>query len=286
MEVSSTDRPVALVTGASRGIGAACAVALAGRGFDLAIAARTLREGEGRSGASYVGEEEAAPIAGSLETTSALVEEKGARCLCARIDLLDHASLEAAVALCLEHYGRIDLLVNNAIYQGPGHADPFLDTPLEVLEQPIQGNVVSQMLLLKRVLPQMLERGGGTVIQMTSSVAFLNPPGPVGKGGWGFSYGVSKGGFDRMAGLLNAELGERGICVYNIEPGFVVSGMSLEEGRKRYPGVPVTPPEAIGAAVAWLATDEAAPRLLSKTVHGPQLCARHNLLPGWEGPEA
>ena len=284
MDVSSGERPVALVTGASRGIGAACAVALARKGFDLAVAARTLREGEGRGPTSHAQGGEGPPLPGSLETTAARVEAEGRRCLPLRIDLLDHATLEVAVARTEAELGPIDLLVNNAIYQGPGHMDPFLETPLELLERPIRGNIIAPMVLLKLVLPGMLERGGGTVVQMTSSVAFLNPPGPVGKGGWGLAYGVSKGGFDRMAGVLNAELGERGIRVYNIEPGFVVSGVPLEEARRRFPGVPVTPPEAIGEAVAWLATDEGAPRLLGKLVHGPELCARKGLLPGWEGP--
>jgi NAD(P)-dependent dehydrogenase (short-subunit alcohol dehydrogenase family) len=86
-----------------------------------------------------------------------------------------------------------------------------------------------------------------------------------------------------MAGVLNAELGQQGVRVYNIEPGFVFDG-PIEEAHARFPGVPVTPAEAIGASVAWLATDEAAPRLLGKRVHGPQLCAREGLLPGWDGP--
>jgi len=283
MADAETPRPVAFVTGASRGIGAACAIALAHRGFDVAIAARTLREGDGvvpQSGPTGAKPE---PIAGSLETTAAAIERQGGRALPLKIDLLDHASLDAAVAKTLETFGRIDVLVNNAIYQGPGHMGRFLETPLEELEKPIQANVISQMVLLKQVLPAMIERGGGVVVQMTSSVAFLEPTGPVGKGGWGIAYGVSKGGFDRMAGVLNAELGEQGVRVYNIEPGFVFSG-PIEEAHARFPGVPITPAEAIGAAVAWLATDPGAPRLLGKRVHGPQLCARQGLLPGWDGP--
>lgn len=277
-------RPVALVTGASRGIGAACAIALAGRGFDVAIAARTLSESDLARTAVEDGKAGAERPRGSLETTASAIEAAGGRALPLKIDLLDRATLEAAVTRTLEAFGHIDVLVNNAIYQGPGHDGLFLDTPLEELEKPLQANVVSQMALLKCVLPEMIGRGGGIVVQMTSSVSFLDPPGPVGRGGWGIAYAASKGGFDRMAGVLNAELGDRGIRVYNIEPGFVYHG-PVEEARERYPGVPITPAEAIGAAVAWLATEPRATRLLGKRISGPHLCAREKLLPGWNGPE-
>ena len=275
-------RPVALVTGASRGIGAACAVALGDAGYDVALGARTLREGEGRSAAAHASAVEPSPIPGSLETTAELVEQAGGRALAVRMDLLDRTTLEAAVHSALESFGHIDLLVNCAIYKGPGDQDPFLDTPLELLERPIQANIVSQMLLIKLVLPQMLERGGGTIVNLTSATARMDPPGPLGKGGWGFAYGVSKGGFDRFAGLLNVELGERGIRVYNVDPGFVVYGPQLQAARKAYPNVKTTPPEAIGASIAWLATSPEAHRLLGKTVHAPELCRSRGLLAGWE----
>ena len=273
-------RPVAFVTGASRGIGAASAVALADAGHDVALGARTVREGEGRSAASHANGEEPGPIPGSLETTAQLVEQAGGQALAVHMDLLDRTTLEEAVKSALERFGRIDLLVNCAIYKGPGDQDPFLDTPIELLERPIQANVMSQMVLIKLVLPQMLERGDGTIVNLTSATARMDPPGPLGKGGWGFAYGVSKGGFDRFAGLLNVEFGERGIRVFNVDPGFVVYGERLEAARKAYPNVKMTPPEAIGASIAWLATSSEAHRLLGKTVHAPELCRSRNLLTG------
>jgi hypothetical protein len=84
-----------------------------------------------------------------------------------------------------------------------------------------------------------------------------------------------------MAGLVNAELGDRGVVAYNIEPGFVAYGEQLEQAKASYPGIEVTPPEAIGAAIAWLATDEEAHRFRNKRVHGPELCRSKGLLPGW-----
>src|SRR4051812_35974682 len=101
-------RPVALVTGASRGIGKACATALAGAGFDVAFTARTAREGEGRDD-SDAGSSR--PIEGSLEVTADLVAATGARPLPLVADLTDFDSLRAAVDMTLTTFGRLDVLV-------------------------------------------------------------------------------------------------------------------------------------------------------------------------------
>ena len=84
-------RPVALVTGASRGIGKAIAVHLAGAGFDVAIGARTVHEGEEREHSSTVAASDTRALPGSLDSTAALIEEAGARALPVYLDLLDRA---------------------------------------------------------------------------------------------------------------------------------------------------------------------------------------------------
>src|SRR5690349_25037112 len=110
-----TDR-VAFVTGASRGIGKACAVRLAAAGFDVAVTARTVREGEERDHSSTVRKSDTRPLPGSLSSTADLVEAEGRRALVLPADLLDRASLGAAVATVLERWGSIDVLVNNGRY--------------------------------------------------------------------------------------------------------------------------------------------------------------------------
>jgi NAD(P)-dependent dehydrogenase (short-subunit alcohol dehydrogenase family) len=264
---------VAFVTGASRGIGAAAAVGLAEAGFDVALAARTVQEGEGAL--------DGAPIEGSLEATAAEVRALGRHALPVRMDLTERASVVAGAARALSEFGRVDVVVNCGIYQGPGSFGPLLSTPIDQIETTLQGDLVNQVVLLQQLVPPMIDGGGGTVVNVTSAVAFLEPPGPVGKGGWGFAYGIAKGGFDRIAGLLNAELGEQGIRAFNIEPGFVVYGERAARARREYPNVTTTPPEAIGAAIAWLATSPDADELLGKRVHGPELCRDRQLLAGW-----
>src|SRR5207244_3768837 len=92
-----------------------------------------------------------------------------------------------------------------------------------------------------------------------SMVAHMEPPGPIGKGGWGFAYAVAKGGFDRIAGLLNVEYHDRGIVAYNVEPGFVAYGERLEAMLRRYSNIPVSAPAEASAAAA-LRADAAAHR--------------------------
>ena len=269
-------RPIALVTGASRGIGAACAVALAQHGHDVALAARTVKEGTGILEGDLQGRRSDAPIAGSLEATKAEVEAHGARALALRMDVADRSSVESAVATVLDTWGQVDVVVNVAHYRGHGYDGGLMATPIDVIERTLEGDILAPLVILKMVIPGMLERGSGTVVNMTSYVAAMNPPGPPGAGGWGLAYAVGKGGFDRIAGVLEAEFSSRGIVVYNVEPGLTAYGDRLEVQREQYPWAPINTPEAIGAAVAWLVTHpaEAGP-LRSKRIHLPKVA--HNI---------
>src|SRR5262245_4883513 len=97
-----TDRNVAFVTGASRGIGKGIAVHLARARFDVAITARTVQDGESREHSSTVARSDTTPLPGSLSSTAQLVEEAGARALVVPADILDRASLGSAAATVLE----------------------------------------------------------------------------------------------------------------------------------------------------------------------------------------
>ncbi len=246
------DRRIALVTGASRGIGKASALALARAGLDVAITARTMREGDAFDESASTGGE---PVPGSLETTARQIEAAGGRALPIRADLLDRASLGAVTERVLAEWGRVDVLVNNAVHTGPGSMERFLDLDLDMVATKLQANVVAQLVLIKAVLPGMLDRGEGTIIDITSAVATSDPPAPTGEGGWGLGYAVTKGAFHRVAGILAVELGPRGIFVVNVEPGYVLTErMVLAQERLglagRFPGAP---PSVPGAVVAWLA---------------------------------
>lgn len=278
---ASPARPVALVTGASRGIGKASAVALGAAGFDVAVGARTVHEGEGRDDSRR--DDGDRPVPGSLETTAGLIEEVGGRALALRMDLLDRTSLSDAVDSVLGEWGRIDVLVNNAVHTGPGSMEHFVDLDVETLETKLQANVVSQFLLIKHVLPHMLERGDGTVVNITSAVALTDPKAPAGKGGWGMGYAMSKGALHRMAGILAVELGGSGIRAYNVEPGYVLTErMELNQRELGYEGVfRGAPPSVPAAVVAWLASDPSAAALNGQTVSAQSFALERGLHPDW-----
>ncbi|MCU1373667.1 MAG: putative short chain dehydrogenase/reductase, partial [Actinomycetia bacterium] len=183
---------VAFITGASRGIGKACAVELAAAGFDIAITARTVTEGEQREHSSTVKASDTSSLPGSLDGTAELVRRAGAECLVVPADILDPASLGAAVTTVLERKGRIDVIVHNARYIGPGHMDRFLDTPIELLQKQMQGNVFAPLLINQLALPAMVEAGGGTIVNITSASGYADPTLPAGEGGWGMGYGISQ----------------------------------------------------------------------------------------------
>lgn len=264
--------PTALVTGASRGIGAACAVALADSGHDVALAARTDKEGAGVLDGDLSGARPDAPIAGSLDTTSEAVERRGRRSLKVRMDVSDLASVESGVDRVLSEWGRVDVVVNVAHYRGPGYDAGLIGTPLDVYEKTLTGDILAPLLILQKVLPGMLERRTGTIVQMSSFVAAQNPSKPPGQGGWGMAYAVGKGGFDRIAGVLSTEVSEHGVLVYNVEPGLTAYGERLELQRELYPWADINAPEAIGAAVAWLIGHPAQAAVFrDKRIHLPKI---------------
>ncbi len=275
--------PVAIVTGASRGIGRAGALALAEAGFDVVVSARTVREGEGKAEPNSVREETTLVVPGSLERTAQEIEERGQRALIVPMDLIDVASVAALPATVMAEWGRIDVLFNNAIYRGVGTLDRIADLTVESMTNLLAGNFMNQILLIQQVIPHMLAAGGGTIIDMVSGSARLDPAGPPGEGGWGILYSASKAAFGRVAGGVNAEYRAQGIKAFNVDPGNVVTEArkAAKPDDEYSTGYGSEPAEATGKVVAWLATDPTAEKFLGKWIFAPKLCSDLGLLPGW-----
>jgi NAD(P)-dependent dehydrogenase (short-subunit alcohol dehydrogenase family) len=277
-----SDRKVAFVTGASRGIGKGIAVHLARAGYDVAVTARTVNEGEGREHSSTVAKSDTSPLPGSLTSTAEMIEKAGTEAMVVPADILDQSSLEAAAKAVLDRWGKVDVLVNNARYIGPGHMDLIMDTPIDLLDKHLQANAIAPLVLIKQVLPSMLSSGQGTVINVSSGAGLHDPPAPAGKGGWGLGYGFSKAAAYRIAGMLALELGDQGIRAYNLEPGFVATERMVQDmgafGFDASTGVPVDVP---GAACVWLLTDPSAAEPNGRAVDAPTVCTELGLVPGW-----
>jgi NAD(P)-dependent dehydrogenase (short-subunit alcohol dehydrogenase family) len=277
-------RPVAFVTGASRGIGKATAIDLADAGFDVAVAARTMTDGDGRS--------DGVAIPGGLDTTAARIAEASVEAFPIVMNLMDRASVLAAVQQVYDHFGRIDVMVNNAVYQGPGGNALFLDLTEEMVHDVFEGNVFAQLAILHEVVPRMLAAGGGTIVNMISGTAYTDPPAKSGEGGWGMAYAMSKAAFGRVTPLLHVEHGAEGLRLFSIDPGFTLTERMVATSAGDQYTQHFTPatPDVIGRAIRWLCTDvgdpDGADGLRGQVVLAQREVKRRGLLPGWPSPAA
>jgi NAD(P)-dependent dehydrogenase (short-subunit alcohol dehydrogenase family) len=264
---------IAIVTGATRGIGKACALSLARQGFDIVVTGRTLREGEGRVNTPFAHDLREVPVPGSLETTTAEIRALGRDVLAVRMDVLDRATMDDVVEQTMTKWGRIDLLLNNALYGGPGLMYPFDTFAIDQLEKSVLGNLVNQAYLTQKVLAVMLKQGEGIIIGLSSGAAMMPPPVPVRKGGWGFVYGGPKSGFHRISEFVHVEHCDDGILAFNVEPGFTVTEATVAmfgpEASMGEMVVEATKPQVTGDVVAWLATQPEARELAGTLISTP-----------------
>ena len=279
------DSKTAFVTGASRGIGKHIAIALGRAGFDVAITARTVEPGEQREHSSSVRRSDTTALPGSLRETAETIEQAGAKTMLVPADIIDRASLGAAVATVSERWGAPDVVVNNARFIGPGHMDRLVDAPIGVIENHMQGNFFAPLVIDKHFLPGMIERGSGLIIHLTSASGFSDPFGPAGSGGWGISYGATKAAIHRVAGILHRELEGTGVAVVNVDPGYIATERIAQDMAQFGFDADGEPPEVVGAVVAWLATSPGVFELSGQTVFAQDFCHENGLLPGWPGPK-
>ncbi len=244
-------------------MGANTALEFARAGFDVALTARNQ---------------------GRLDAVAGAIEALGSAAFAHASDLTDRESMAAFADAATDRFERCDVVCNIGIYQGEGMSDLFMETSLDAFATHYQADVISPAYLSQRAIPLMLEQGGGTIVNMSSSSVVREPPGNVHQNGWSLAYVAAKAGIDRFASILNVELGGRGIRAFNVEPGFVAYEDVLAEKLAKYPGVPVSPPEAIGPAIVWLVQSPDADRFLPKRVSLPGLTHKLGLLEHWGGP--
>lgn len=215
---------VALITGASRGLGLEIVRLFAQRTMPLIVTAR---------GAAAL-EEAVVALRGLTE----VVALPG--------DVADPVHAERLVRLGLQRFGRIDVLVNNASSVGPSPM-PALDAyPLDSLEDVFRVNAIAPLRLIQLVLPQMRERGEGVIINVTSDAAVQA------YSTWG-GYGASKAALEHLSRVLAAELKGTGIRVYVVDPG----DMNTQMHQEAEPGVDLSPlPEPEMSAPAFLSLVE------------------------------
>jgi 3-oxoacyl-[acyl-carrier protein] reductase len=179
---------VALVTGASRGIGRGVALALARAGADLALAARTVPD---------------------LEQAAAKVRALGRRALVVPTDVRDDRSVHVTVERTLEEFGRLDILVNNA---GLGHFGPVEELTLEQFDEMLGVNLRGPFLCIRAVVPAMKRQGSGAILNIASVAGLVANPHLAG-------YNATKFGLMGLGEACMLELRHAGIKVTTICPG-------------------------------------------------------------------
>jgi citronellol/citronellal dehydrogenase len=219
--VNPLEGRIAVVTGASRGIGAGIAIRLAAEGASVAVVARTLKS-DGTTGN------------GSLERTVDEIEERGGRAIPVVADLLDADAVAKIVPEVERSLGQVDMLVNNA---GIAVYRPIDELSTEGLRRVMEINYLSPVALAKAVIPGMRERRRGWIVNISSVVAAHagSPPyddvAPLFKIGW--HYGASKAALERFTTGLASELYSDGIAVNALLPvaGVRTLGLAALMGR-------------------------------------------------------
>jgi NAD(P)-dependent dehydrogenase (short-subunit alcohol dehydrogenase family) len=214
---------VAMITGASQGLGRALALAFAREGARVVINSRS--------------EETIRPVAEEAESL-------GAEVLALAADVSRSADGERLVSTAAERYGRIDVLVNNAGVLGP--RVPIEEYPEDEWRRVIDANLTGPFLVTKAAIPHMPE--GGSIINVVSGVSV------EGRAGWG-AYSVSKFGVEGLTQILAAELEERGIRANAVDPGGMRTGMRAAAYPEEDPLTRITPEDNTDIFL-YLASDE------------------------------
>jgi 3-oxoacyl-[acyl-carrier protein] reductase len=223
----------ALVTGSSRGIGRATALALARDGKDIVVASPELELNE------QVAEE---------------VRALGRKALTVNLDLCSPSSIKESFKIALEEFGRIDILVNNAGITRDGLAVRMKPDDWNLV---IQINLTGAFYASQQVLPGMMRERWGRIVNVSSVVGRAGNPGQA-------NYVSSKAGIIGLTKALAQEMGGRNITVNAVAPGFIATDMTAglpEEVKARMlSGVPLRrmgTPEDVAAAVKFLTSEEA-----------------------------
>ncbi len=223
----------ALVTGASRGIGKACAQVLASAGFRVVLAARSLDK---------------------LQETAAAIQQAGGETFVIEVDLANNESIKDGFSKAAKEFGRVDVLVNNAGITKDGLAVRMKQADWELV---LQTNLSGAFYAIQQVLQGMMRERWGRIVNISSVVGESGNPGQA-------NYVASKAGLIGLTKSLAQEVGSRNITVNAVAPGYIETdmthGLSEELKAKMLAATPLKrmgTPEDIASAVKFLVSDEA-----------------------------
>ncbi|MEZ4502054.1 MAG: SDR family NAD(P)-dependent oxidoreductase [Dehalococcoidia bacterium] len=230
---------VALVTGASRGIGEYIAKHFAKAGAKVVVAARTEEVTDKR-------------LPGTIHTVVQEIKDAGGDAIAVRMDVRDNDSIKAGIEKAVEHYGKLTILVNNAAILVPGDIKTVQDRHIELMWGiDLRGPVLG----CKYAVPHMVAAGGGQIINISSGVAEFPGPGPyTEKRGGGLFYGMVKAGLERFSQGLAMDLQEDNIAVNVLSPQGRIKtpGNVWAQNDPNNPNLEFEPSDHMGEAAVWI----------------------------------
>ena len=224
---------VALVTGASQGIGRACAIKLAQEGASVAVAARNQEK---------------------LNEVVNQIAASGGHAAAFALDVADEEQIKAAIKAAISQFGKIDILVNNA---GITRDQLVMRMKRADWDSVLQTNLTSAYLCIQQVISSMLKQRWGRIINLTSVFGQMGQAGQA-------NYAASKAGLIGLTMAIAREVGSRNITCNAVAPGFIETAMTevlseefKQNAVKQIPLGRVGTTEDIASAVAFLASDDA-----------------------------
>jgi NAD(P)-dependent dehydrogenase (short-subunit alcohol dehydrogenase family) len=226
---------VVFVTGGTSGLGRDAAIAFAREGAKVCLVGRRVVEGE--------------------ETVN-LIRQSGGEALFVRTDVRQEADIKNAVKLCVEAFGGLDCAFNNAGRGGP-HFRPLAEYEKETWDDIIAVNLTGPFLCMKYEIPEMLKRGGGAIVNLSSTAGLKSAPAV------GAAYSASKSGLNGLSTQAAVEYAPKGIRVNVICPGVIRTPLTESGGEEfiervtpKHPIGRIGEPREVSALVLWLCSQE------------------------------
>jgi citronellol/citronellal dehydrogenase len=244
---------VAIVTGASRGVGAATARALAAAGVSVACAARAT-------------DATPLPLPGTIDDTVRQIDAAGGRAIAVPTNLASDAEVEAMVATTVEQLGPVDILVNNAAITFPGD----LELPMKRFDLIFAVDLRAPVIATQAVASGMIERGVGAIVNVSSAAALNAYPGQM-------AYGMAKAALERFTASAAEYLRPHGIPVHTFRIDVPVASEGFLAAMPDWDHSDWEPPEVAAEGIVWLVAQP--PGFTGNNLGMARLRAEHGIMP-------
>lgn len=244
---------VAIVTGASRGVGAATAIALAAEGVAVACAARAT-------------DATPLPLPGTIDDTVRRIEAAGGRAIVVPTNLASDTEVEAMVATTVEQLGPVDILVNNAAITFPGD----LELPMKRFDLIFAVDLRAPVIATQAVAPGMIERRRGAIVNVSSAAALNAYPGQM-------AYGMAKAALERFTAASALELAPHGVAVNTFRIDVPVASEGFLAALPDWDHSDWEPPEVAAEGILWMLCQP--PSYTGNLAGMARLRADHGIMP-------